>query len=81
MSYQNGSKIQVGDKVSYTEYNEQDARYGMGMSNYTSKVKNIRVYNVYEIVLENGAVKDPRSLTKLASGGKRRKTRKISYKE
>ncbi len=80
MSYQDGSQIKVGDKVTYTEYNEQDARYGYSTSRQISKVKEIREYKVYEIVLENGAVKNPRTLTKVASGGKRRKTRKNTRK-
>lgn len=80
MSYQDGTDIQVGDKVMYLEYNEQDARYGMGMSREISKVKEIKTYTTYEIVLENGAKKNPRALTKVASGGKRRKTRKNTRK-
>ena len=81
MSYQNGTEIKVGDKVQYQEWDEQDARYGYGTSSYTSKVKAINTYTVYQIVLENGKVKDPRTLTKLSSGGKRHNTRKNNRKD
>lgn len=75
------STFKVGDKVQWTEYDPQDAAYGMGLSTVGGEVTEVIPMNpAYKVKKDYGGsyvVKPQRNLS-LQAGGSRRKSRRSS---
>ena len=74
--YSDGTEMKVGDLVKYDtlDMESYSRGYGVRYETKTSKIKE------FKVILENGDDERVSKITKVTSGGKRRKTRKNTRK-